>query len=146
MPNGWELPVSFYFKVRIMLNEFAFKEVSGLSTEVETESVSEGGVNNYTHLLPKQVKHGNLVLKRVLMPNTGPEVLWIRQMLEGDLSIPVVTMPITIQLLNSEGIAIYNWVCQDAYPVKWDIGSLDSEKNNVLIETLEFAYTTIKRL
>jgi phage tail-like protein len=146
LANDWELPVSFYFKVRILFNEFAFKEVSGLSAEVETESVSEGGVNNYTHLLPKQVKHGNLVLKRALMPNTGAEVLWIRHMLEGDLSIPVVTMPITIQLLNSEGIAIYNWICQDAYPVKWDIESLDSEKNNVLIETLEFAYTTIKRL
>ncbi|WP_430406312.1 phage tail protein [Fluviicola sp.] len=60
----WELPVAFYFQVKIGNEEFAFKEVTGLSAEIETESVKEGGMNEFTYLLPKQLKHGNLSLKR----------------------------------------------------------------------------------
>jgi phage tail-like protein len=144
--TGWDLPVSFYFRVKIGNDEFAFKEVSGLSVEMQTESISEGGVNNFTHLLPKQIKHSNLVLKRALVPLKTSEVKWIQRILEGDLSLMVSTRTITVQLLNSEGSTIYTWTFQNAYPVKWEVGSLDSEKSNILIESLEFAYTTIKRL
>ena len=144
--SGWDLPVSFYFRVKIGNDEFAFKEVSGLSAEVETESISEGGVNSFTHLLPKQIKHGNLVLKRALMPLGSIEIRWMQRILEGDFSLLITTKTITVQLLNSEGTTIYTWTCQNAYPVKWEVESLDSEKNNILIESIEFAYTTLKRL
>ena len=145
MAADWTLPVSFYFKVKIGNDEFAFSEVSGLSAELETESISEGGVNNFMHLLPKQIKHSNLVLKRALMPVSSTDIKWIRRIIEGDFSMLISTKTITVQLLNSEGNSIYNWTCQNAYPVKWDIQSLDSEKNNILIETLEFAYTMLTR-
>lgn len=144
--TGWDLPVSFYFKVKIGNDEFAFKEVSGLSAQMETESISEGGVNNFTHLLPKQIKHSNLVLKRALMPIKGSEVKWIQRILEGDFSLMISTRTILILLLNNEGSTIYTWTCQNAYPVKWEVESLDSEKNNILIESIEFAYSTLKRL
>jgi len=141
----WELPVVFYFQVKIGNEEFAFKEVSGLSTEMETEPVNEGGVNNYVHLLPKQIKHGNLVLKRALMPTKRNDVVWIKKIMEGDFSVPIQTRSVVINLLESEGDPIYTWSCENAYPVKWEVDSLDSEKNSILIETLELAYTTIKR-
>ncbi|MHA3787033.1 phage tail protein [Flavobacterium hauense] len=144
--TGWDLPVSFYFRVKIGNDEFAFKEVSGLSAEMETEKISEGGVNSFTHLLPKQLKHNNLVLKRALMPLKGSEVKWIQRILEGDFSLMISTRTISIQLLNNEGSTIYTWTCQNAYPVKWEVEKLDSEKSNILIESLEFAYTTLKRL
>lgn len=144
--SGWDLPVSFYFRVKIGNDEFAFKEVSGLSAQVETESISEGGVNNFTHLLPKQIKHSNLVLKRALVPLGSIEVKWFQRVLEGDFSLMISTKTITIQLLNSEGSTIYTWTCQNAYPVKWEVENLDSEKSNILIESIEFAYTTLKRL
>ena len=41
--SKWELPVAFYFQVKIGNEEFAFKEVTGLSAEIETEPVKEGG-------------------------------------------------------------------------------------------------------
>jgi len=144
--TGWDLPVSFYFRVKIGNDEFAFKEVSGLSVEMETEGVKEGGVNNFTHLLPKQIKHGNLVLKRALMPLKGADVKWIQRILEGDLSLMISTRTISVQLLNSEGSTIYTWTFSNAFPVKWEVERLDSEKSNILIESLEFAYTTMKRL
>ncbi|WP_199119184.1 phage tail protein [Pedobacter sp. ASV28] len=144
--TAWELPVSFYFSVKIGNEEFAFKEVSGLSAQVETESISEGGVNNFTHLLPKQIKHANLVLKRALVPLSSTGVKWIQRILEGDFVLLISTKTITIQLLNDQGTAIYNWSCENAYPIKWQVETLDSEKNVILIETMEFAYSQLRRL
>lgn len=75
MANNWDLPVAFYFSVRLGFLELPFKEVSGLQVELELETIPEGGVNTHQHRLPKQLKHGNLVLKRALQPVTSPEVL-----------------------------------------------------------------------
>lgn len=146
MAAKWELPVAFYFQVTIGNQEYAFKEVSGLSTEMETEAIQEGGVNNYVHLLPKKMKHSNLILKRALYPVSQEEVKWLKGILEGNFEVAIATRPILVKLLNSEGTAIYNWSCENAYPIKWQVETLDSEKNVILIETMEFAYSQLIRL
>lgn len=138
-------PVAFYFQVKIANEEYAFKEVSGLSTDLEVETVYEGGVNDFDHKLPKQVKHGNLTLKRGLLPLESNLITWVKKVLEGDFSQPIKPQDIQISLLNSDGKPIYTWTCQRAYPVKWNVDALDSEKNNLMIESLELAYTTLKR-
>jgi phage tail-like protein len=86
MAGLWDLPVAFYFSVFIGGIELPFKEVSGLSTEMETENIGEGGVNDFEHKLPKQIKQRNLVLKRALAPVSSNDVKWIKQWLECDFS------------------------------------------------------------
>lgn len=141
----WDLPVAFYFKVEIEAEEVAFKEVSGLNVEMETEAVTEGGLNTYQLYLPKQMKHGNLVLKRGLLPLKSSLISWIKEVLEGDFTKQVMPKEIIIKLLNEKDDPVYTWTCKTAFPVKWEVDSLDSEKNSVLIETLEFSYASLKR-
>jgi phage tail-like protein len=166
---NWAIPTSFYFQVTIGGDEIAFKEVSGLSTEMELETIQEGGVNEYEHRLPKQIKHGNLVLKRALMPVSNNTVIeWISKILnEGSFfdvtgrTFPLTrTIHISLLSVDKEGfriggieigmkdkaIPVYKWECANAIPVKWEVDTLDAEKNSVLIESLEFAYSTLKRL
>ena len=146
MPD-YQLPVAFYFKVIIdkVGTPLSFKEVSGLTTEMELENIQEGGANNYEYKLPKNLKHGNLVLKRALQPTKNQDVLWIKHIMEGDFIQPIVPRNIQIQLMDSDGKPIYTWLCTKAYPVKWDVEPLDSEKNSILIESIEFAYQTLIR-
>jgi phage tail-like protein len=139
------LPVAFYFRVDVGNEQIPFKEVSGLNVEMETEAVGEGGLNSYQHQLPKQIKHGNLMLKRAQLPVKSDFIKWIKSIMENDLLPPIETKDLNISLLDNTGNPIYTWLCGKAYPVKWDIDSLDSEKNSVLVETLEFAYSYLKR-
>ncbi len=136
-----ELPVAFHFEVVIGLWSLAFKEVSGLGFEMELEEVTEGGVNDYAYYLPKRAKHGNLILKRALRTIQYTDAIWIKSMVEGESLNTFITTPILINLLNENREIISAWSCLNAFPVKWTIDSLDSEKNSVLIETIEFAYT-----
>jgi len=142
---GWSLPVAFYFQVEVGGEEYAFKEVSGLDTEMDVETIREGGANDFEYKVPKQIKHSNLVLKRAQIPLDSALIYWVKNILEGDLFLPIQPKDIQINLLNSESVPMYSWTCSRAYPVKWSVDSLDAEKNSVLIESLEFAYTTLKR-
>ena len=48
-------PAAFYFSVRFSgtggMSDTSFQEVSGISSELETETYAEAGENGYTHLL-----------------------------------------------------------------------------------------------
>lgn len=145
MTNNWDLPVAFYFQVRFDTEEIAFKEVSGLNTEMELETISEGGENTYQHVLPKQIKHGNLILKRAQLPIDCSFIGWIKSILESNFSNPIKYKDLVICLLNSDGAPAYTWNCEKVFPVKWETDSLDAEKNTILIETVEFAYSSLKR-
>ncbi|HEY2727542.1 MAG TPA: phage tail protein, partial [Parafilimonas sp.] len=77
MPSYYP-PSCFHFKVEFngvdganTDTEQRFQEVSGLSVEVETETLLEGGENRFEYKLPKRAKYPNLVLKRGLLTNTA---------------------------------------------------------------------------
>ena len=71
-------PGGFHFKVEFLGisgtstdTEQRFQEVSGLSFEIETEELVEGGENRFAYKLPKRAKYPNLVLKRGLLRGTA---------------------------------------------------------------------------
>jgi len=142
-----DLPVAFYFEVVFQGEQIRipFKEVTGLTIEMETETIQEGGVNEYDYKFPKQIKHGNLVLKRALLPLDNSIETWICQCLGNDFSQPIVTKNIFINLLNEKKEPLRGWGCFGTYPVKWEIDSLDAEKNGVVIESIEFTYLKLTR-
>lgn len=141
----WALPVAFYFSVYIGTDEVLCKEVSGLTTEMELETISEAGQNAYPLQLPKQMKHPNLVLKQALLPKDCAAITWIKGILEGDFINKITPKQVIVNLMGQDKAVLYTWTCENAFPVKWEVDSLDAEKNNVLMETLEFAYSSLKR-
>jgi len=143
---NWELPVAFYFQVLMQGVEFSFKEVSGLTSELETETIMEGGNNDMVYKVPTRIKHNNLQLKRALKPFNTDDMKWLSSFFNGSLVYPIPTISITINLLRHDGTPVYSWNCHNVYPVKWETEALDSEKNKVLIESLELVYTNIERV
>ena len=49
------------------------------------------------------------------------------------------------QLLGPDQQTLAAWNFTSAWPVRWVTGPLDSMKNEVLTEVLEFAYATVTR-
>lgn len=142
--SDYPLP-AFYFEVKF---EFAgggseyvsFQEVSGLSSEMDLETVKEGGENTFVYRLPTQVKHSNLVLKRALEAAPSSIIDWVKDALEGGLMNAIKPCIINISLLGKDQSPLKTWTANNAYPVKWDISPFGSQKNELAIETLEFAY------
>ncbi|MFA8434712.1 MAG: phage tail protein [Marinifilaceae bacterium] len=143
-------PVAFYFSVSFPgsadIDDTSFKEVSGISTEMDMESVEEGGENRFAHQLPKRIKHGNLVMKRGVAHTSSKLVKWVKKTLESDFSASFETKSIQVDLFNPSGEPLHTWLFDNAMPVKWEIQGFDSEKNEIVIETIEFAYNALKRM
>jgi phage tail-like protein len=141
-------PVSFHFKVEVLglsakSHDVRFTEVSGLSVEMETEDVPEGGENRFVQKYPTRARYPELVLKRGLLVDS--EVVdWIRTCIE-DFSIQ--PRNIDIKLLNDEHQPLFTWHLVNAYPTKWAVSDLNATSNTVSIETMQlfYQYFTVDR-
>ncbi len=148
--SGGYPPPAFHFQVvfgaTLGIGDTSFQEVTGIGSKIETEPVVEGGENRYVHQLPIKVTHTNLILKRGIAKITSPLVIWCRSVLEADFAVPIVPMPIGVFLLNENGVPTRAWSFANAYPVNWEVDTLNSTKNEVAIETIELIYTYSNRL
>lgn len=146
--DDYPLP-AFYFKVTFAatlgMSDTSFQEVSGITAEVETEPVVEGG-NQYVRQLPKSIKHSNLVLKRGIAAMTSPLVIWCRTVMESNFMLPIVPTPVSVYLMNENRTPVRAWLFADAYPVKWNVDTFISTKNEVAIETIELSYSYLTRI
>lgn len=135
---------SFYFKVEIDRDQLSFQEVSGLEMEMEIEEISEGGENTFKHRLPKAVKFNNLVLKRGFIKKDNQLVDWFKNSLEAAFEGHMRKKPILIHLLDEKGKEVLSWNVVNAYPVKWSMSNLNSQNSELAIESVEFAYQSLK--
>ncbi len=139
MPNYYP-PVSFHFRVEVLGlssdNDTRFAEAGGLSLEVTTEEVAEGGENRFVQRYPVLPKYPDLVLKRGLLVRSAV-FDWVRDCLEGD---QVEAKNVDVTLLNEEHEPLMTWHVINAFPIKWGISDFNATGNTVLLETLTFAY------
>ncbi len=143
-------PVAFYFKVSFAtasgISDTSFQDVSGISAEIETETVEEGGENRFKYQLPKAVKHPNLVLKRGITTLNSPLAKWCKNVFDGEFLQPITPTSVNVYLMDADQNAVCAWTFANAYPVKWDVSSFNSTKNEVVIETIELTYSYSERI
>jgi phage tail-like protein len=143
------LPCAFYFSVNCgggsRNADTSFQEVGGIGPQIETESVTEGGENRFTHNLPKAVKHPRLSLKRGIAASDSDLVKWCQRVLEGGLSQRIDLRLVQVSLLDADGNPLRRWSFDSAYPVQWEIESFNSTKNELALEKIEICYAFSKR-
>ncbi len=134
----------FFFAGGVIPNplDIRFQKVSGLSQEITTEPVPEGGQNMYTQLLPKAVSHGNLTLERGLVLGSPLNI-------EFNMAMSLFKFypsNVLVTLFSDEKIPVAAWLFMNAYPVKWSTTDLDATQESVVIDTLELAYGRMQNM
>jgi phage tail-like protein len=134
-------PVAFHFKVEVLGlppndHDVRFMEVGGLSMEMGTEEVAEGGENRFTQKFPTRTKYPELVLKRGLLVNSSL-IDWVRECIE-DYNIQ--PRNIVIKLLNEEHQPLLTWHVVNAYPTRWAVSDLNAANNAVAVESMQLFY------
>jgi len=134
-------PVGFHFKVEVLDipatdHDVRFTEVGGLSVEMGSEEVAEGGENRFLQKFPTRTKYPELMLKRGLLVNSE-FIKWIRECLE-DFNIQPKN--VDIQLLNENHEPLMTWHVVNAFPTKWHVSDLNATSNSLVIESLQLYY------
>ncbi|MBL4676735.1 MAG: phage tail protein [Mucilaginibacter sp.] len=140
-------PVGFHFLVVVEMfpqtpQDGRFQSVSGLSVNIATEPVAEGGENRFKHQMPGVPQYNKLVLKRGLFLGSFVSK-WCRNSMENFEFEP---KNILITLLNDNHIPLNVWHVFNAYPTKVDISEFNAEQNTLVVETLELTYQYFKPL
>jgi phage tail-like protein len=142
-------PAGFHFMVVFFIGgllpnplDIRFRKVTGLTAEIETQPLKEGGENLFTHRLPTGIKYGNLTLERGMVVGSPLNI---------EFNVAMTTMKfapgnVLVALLNDQSIPIAGWLFIKSYPVKWSVSDLDADQNAVVIDTMELAYTRFQIL
>ena len=138
-------PVGFHFRVEFDLpglgdGDIRFRDVSGLSMELEQEPHNEGGENRFSHKFPGRARYGDLVLKRGLLIGSAVRE-WCEAAIQ-DLDIQPTTIWVT--LLNEEHKPLQTYTFINAWPKKWSVSDLNAENSEIVDESLELAYQYFK--
>ncbi len=142
-------PVGYYFQVTFFAGgvipnplDIRFQKVSGITATVETEPLTEGGENLFTHRLPKGMTYENLKLERGMVIGSPLNI-------EFNVAMSLFKFApsnVMVSLLSEHSLPIANWLFLKAYPVKWSVSDLDAAANAVVIDTMELAYTRFQIL
>jgi len=138
-------PVAFHFSVKFDLNgaqeyETQFQEVSGISMELETETLNEGGENRFSHKLPVRASYPDLVLKKGLLINSE-----VRKWFENAIhNFAIQPTTVWVKLLNEEHKPLQTYTFINVYPRKWSISDFNAENNALVIESMELSYQYFK--
>lgn len=140
-------PVGFHFMVEFTgidskEEDHKFQSISGLSVDIETEEVAEGGENRFKHKFPVRTKYPNLVLKRGLLISSKV-IDWCRDAIENFEFKPV---DLTIKLLDEEQQPLLTWNVVHAYPVKWAVEDFNAEESKLVVESVELCYNYFKTI
>lgn len=141
-PLGDDSPVASRFLVEADNVEIGvFKTFSGLSAQVSTESVNEGGNNQYPVILPGRISWGNVTLTRGI---TSTEVMynWFSQT-AGDgytTNGSLTRQSVAVTAISLEGTRLRTWTFNEAFPVRWKGPDFNIDSDDPLMEELELAH------
>lgn len=135
-------PPGFHFAVRVPSltppNDLdaCFTDVGGLSMEMATEEVPEGGENRFVQKYPVRAKYPELVLKRGLLVRSAL-FNWMRKAIQDYTIEP---LDVDVVLLDAEHQPLFSWHLVKAYATKWTLADLNASANSVSVESLQLFY------
>lgn len=143
--NNWsskELITNNKFIVTIGPLLTSFSKVTGIGKSVDYETRYEGGVNNYGHIFRKPNRPQTNILR--LEKGVGkynPLVLAASGEIEIGVKIP---LPGTIILLDDNYEMRKMYTFDDITILKWEIGDLDGNGREILLDKVELMHSGLK--
>ncbi|MBU2940515.1 phage tail protein [Lacinutrix sp. C3R15] len=119
--------------------QIGFQSVSGLNVYTENTFLKEGGENRFVHQLPAGIRYTPIILKKGVVKKENSALLqWCQNAFQNTIKQPI--KGIDIDVLDDKHQVLFRWHLSYVWPMRWEIGKLDAEKGEILIETLVLKY------
>ncbi len=133
-----EYPIpKFHFQVEWGGSRIGFTEVSGLDITTEVIDYRDGASPEYTKIkMPGQRTFSNITLKRGTFAGDNEFYAWFNTVNLNQIE----RRDLTISLLNESHEPVVVWKVKNAWPSKVTPTDLNSDGNEVALETLELVH------
>jgi phage tail-like protein len=117
----------------------------GLNVSFNPVALEAGGDYGYVHILPGQVKYGNVKMTRAMSAKESKALQdWLGkqadQLMAFEGNIAYEDSHATITLLDAHGGDVIQWHLRGVHPNSWAGPSFDANSSKVAIETLELVH------
>lgn len=137
--NIWPLP-KFHFEVKWDNTTISFQEISGLDIEAQPIEYRHGDSPDFTPIkMPGLQKVSDVTMKRGICALDNKFWEWFNQIKMNTIK----RIPVTINLLDENGKPSMVWRLQNAWPKKIEGTNMNSESNEVAIESIVIAHEGI---
>jgi len=151
------------FRFSVIVDGFTkmgFQTISGLREETEIVEYREGDDPSTMRKLPGLTSYDNLTLEEGISQSTD-FVSWREQVIKikderrtatgGDVKLSGTPLSnlrrsMAIRLFDKGGAVVRTWEVIKAWPSALEVGDLDAESSDVLIETLEIAHEGLRQI
>jgi phage tail-like protein len=117
----------------------------GLNVTFNPVALDAGGDYGYMHILPGQVKYGNVKITRAMSAKESQSLQkWLSgqvdslMSIEGNVAYEDGTA--TITLLDAHGGDVVHWTLRGVHPNSWTGPSFDANSSKIAMETLELVH------
>lgn len=133
------------FQSKMERFQTAFAEVSGLDIQFQTSQRA-----NDTRAwikLPHSMSYGDITLRRAIEINSQDKFSqWVSTNFNADSDGYVKVFNVIIKLLGENKQPLIGWHCASAFPIKWTLSALNSEKSELAMETVVLTCNRIGRI
>jgi phage tail-like protein len=137
--NLWPTP-AFRFSINIDGEESSFQEVTGLNSETQSVEYRRGNTKVADPVkMPGIQKIGTVTLKKGIFQKDNQLFQWYSQIKMNTST----RKTLVIKLLDESGNPTMTWTLQNAFPTKVTTTDLQTEGNEVAVESLEVAFETM---
>lgn len=145
------LLVRYRFWVTFLLPypvDMGFQKVSGLRATTKVDNIQQGGDNDAMYNSSSTVTYDNLVLESGRRRGNINSLMEMYNNFSSTFNLSFTPPPVDILItaINPQGGAMSSWVIRKACPVSWSTSDLDANSNDVIIDTLELSYKTLKSI
>lgn len=132
----WPIP-KFYFQMTWDDAAATFQEVSGLDVESEPLEYRAGDNPVFSKVkMPGLAKTGNVTLKKGVFTRDNVFFNWFTEIKMNTIR----RKPVTISLLDEGGKPTIVWKLQNAFPIKITGTDLETDGDEVAVESVEIAH------
>ncbi|MBQ0788602.1 MAG: phage tail protein [Oceanihabitans sp.] len=136
---GFHFNVTFIGLPKAKQLEVGFQSVVGLHAQSESKPLKEGGENRFLHQLPSNIIYTPLTLKKGMITEENMTLAnWCQDSFQNEIKQPIKA--IDIDVLDEQHAVLLRWRLFHVWPMCWEIGKLNAEKGEILIETLVLKY------
>lgn len=135
--SNWPLPM-FYFKVDLgSTTDVPFQEVSGLEVTAQPIEYRHGNSPIFSTInMPGIVKNNNVTLKKGVFVNDNKFFDWYTKIKMNTIE----RQNVVIKLCDENGNPTMTWTLANAWPTKISSTDMNSDANEVAVETIEISH------
>jgi len=132
--------------VSFIANDYRFQSASGLSYQLETRDVREGGQIGNPHKLFEKVTFPELVLSRGMVLAASPVTANFHVAMQSLQSLKLTILVTMLHIVEKVDVPVRAWLLTGALPSHWEVATLDAQANTLAVETLSFSYENMRTL